>query len=90
VRWIASLEVVPIISALRERGRVAVERLLRENEPRWQSLTQDDRQRVEALARAVVNELLHEPTLRLRRAGERGASPLYAQTVRDLFGLHAG
>jgi glutamyl-tRNA reductase len=88
-RWLASLEVVPTISALRERGRAAVERALRENESRWQSLTDDDRKRVELIARAVVSDLLHEPTLRLRRAGERDSSSLYTQTVRELFGLSA-
>jgi glutamyl-tRNA reductase len=88
-RWLASLAVVPTISALRERGRAAVERALRENESRWQSLTDDDRERVELIARAVVSDLLHEPTLRLRRAGERDSSSLYVQTVRELFGLSA-
>jgi glutamyl-tRNA reductase len=86
-RWLAVLEVVPTISALRERGRAAVERALRENEPRWQSLSDDDREQVEVIARAVISDLLHEPTLRLRQAGERGASSLYVQTVRELFGL---
>jgi glutamyl-tRNA reductase len=86
-RWLAVLEVVPTISALRERGRAAVERALRENEPRWQSLSDDDREHVEVIARAVISNLLHEPTLRLRQAGERGASSLYVQTVRELFGL---
>jgi glutamyl-tRNA reductase len=88
-RWLAALEVVPTISALRERGRAAVERALRENEPRWQSLSDGDRERVELIARAVISDLLHEPTLKLRRAGERGSSALYVQTVRELFGLSA-
>jgi glutamyl-tRNA reductase len=88
-RWLGALEVVPTISALRERGSAAVERALRENEPRWQSLSDDDRERVELIARAVINDLLHEPTLRLRQAGERGSSSLYVQTVRELFGLSA-
>jgi glutamyl-tRNA reductase len=82
-RWLTVLEVVPTISALRERGHAAVERALRENEPRWQSLSDDDRERVELIARAVINDLLHEPTLRLRQAGERGSSSLYVQTVRS-------
>jgi glutamyl-tRNA reductase len=88
-RWLATLEVVPTISALRERGRAAVERALRANEPRWQSLTDDDRDRVERIARAVVSDLLHEPTLRLRRASQQGSSSLYVETLRDLFGLSA-
>jgi glutamyl-tRNA reductase len=86
-RWLASLDVVPTISAMHERGRAAVERALRENERRWQALTDDDRERVELVARAVVNDLLREPTLSLRRAGECGSSSLYVKTVRDLFGL---
>jgi glutamyl-tRNA reductase len=86
-RWLALLEVVPTISALRERGRAAVERALRENEARWQALTDDDRERVELVARAVVSDLLHQPTLTLKREGGRGAAPLYVQTVRELFGL---
>jgi glutamyl-tRNA reductase len=88
-RRLASLEIVPTISALRERGRIAVERALRENESRWQSLTDGDRDRVELLARAVISELLHEPTLKLRQAGEQGSSSHYVQTVRELFGLNA-
>jgi glutamyl-tRNA reductase len=88
-RWLAALDVVPTISALHERGRAAIERALRENEPRWQSLSDDDRERVGLIARAVISDLLHEPTRRLRQAGERGSSSLYVQTVRELFGLSA-
>jgi glutamyl-tRNA reductase len=88
-RWLASLEVVPTISALHDRGHAAVEHALRENERRWQALTDDDRERVELVARAVVNDLLREPTLSLRRAGECGSSSLYVKTVRELFGLGA-
>ena len=85
--WLASLEVIPTISALRERGRAAVDRALRENETRWQALTDDDRERVELVARAVVSDLLHEPTLRLKRVAGDQESGVYVQTLRDLFGL---
>ncbi len=49
----------------------------------------DDRQRasVEAMARAIVNKLLHEPTTRLRRAAESGAEGELADVVALLFGL---
>jgi glutamyl-tRNA reductase len=88
-RWLASLEVVPTISALRERGHAAVERALRQNERRWDGLSEDDRERVELVARAVVSDLLHEPTRKLRMAGENGTPSLYVQAVRELFGLSA-
>ena len=86
-QWLASLDVVPTIAALRERADAIVEQLLRENAPRWESLSDSDRQRVEMLARAVVSRLLHEPTLRLKRPREGEAPYLYLQALRELFAL---
>jgi glutamyl-tRNA reductase len=85
--WMASLDVVPTIAALRGRGEEIVQRVLRENEHRWESLGDADRQRVEMLARAVVNRLLHEPTLRMKGAAERGGSYVHLQALREMFGL---
>ena len=88
-RWLASLDVVPTISALRERGEHIVEQVLGENSARWQSLSAADRERVGVLARAVVNRLLHEPTLRLKRGDDEG-SYVRLQVLRELFGLEPG
>jgi glutamyl-tRNA reductase len=86
-RWLAALEVMPTISALRQRGDAAVERVLRQNAGRWVELSEDDLGRVEVVARAVVSDLLHEPTRKLRLAGESGTPSPYVETVRELFGL---
>ena len=83
--WLASLEVVPTIAALRERGEAIVEQVLNENAGRWELLSEADRARLEVLARAIVRRLLHEPTLRLKRA-EDGAYT-QVQALRELFGL---
>jgi glutamyl-tRNA reductase len=83
--WMASLDVVPTISALRRRADEVVEQVLRENESRWETLSPADRERVEVLARAVVSRLLHEPTLRLKDR----SSYHYLHTIRELFGLDA-
>jgi len=81
--WLASLDVVPTISALRRRADEVVREVLAENEPRWESLSEADRERVEVLARAVVSRLLHEPTVRLKDRG----SYHHLHTLRELFGL---
>jgi glutamyl-tRNA reductase len=86
-RWLASLDVVPTISALRERGDQVVEQVLRENESRWESLSEADRERLGVMARAIVNRMLHEPTLRLKGSVDDEASYVYVQTLRELFGL---
>jgi|tagenome__1003787_1003787.scaffolds.fasta_scaffold20989297_5 glutamyl-tRNA reductase len=85
--WLGSLDVVPTVAALRARGEEIVERVLRENETRWESLSDADRERVETLARAVVNRMLHEPTVRIKAAAETGGSYIYLQALRELFGL---
>jgi glutamyl-tRNA reductase len=87
--WLESLDVVPTISALRKRGDEIVEQVLRENESRWESLSEADRERVATLAGAVVNRLLHEPTRILRGAAGEGSSYRYVHALHELFGLEA-
>src|SRR5215213_7312944 len=86
-RWHASLEVVPTIGALRERGDEIVRRVLAENEGRWESLSEADRERVSAMAKAIASRLLHEPTLRMKRSAGEDEAYLYVSALRELFGL---
>lgn len=85
--WIAGLEAVPTIAALRDRGEQVAEHVLRENESRWESLSEADRERLGVMAHAIVSRLLHEPTMRLRGVGDGEASYIHVQALRDLFGL---
>jgi glutamyl-tRNA reductase len=85
--WLGTLDVVPTITALRERGDAIVEALMKENEGRWQSLSDADRERVRTMAAAVVSRMLHEPTLRLKDSVEGDASYVYVHALRELFGL---
>jgi glutamyl-tRNA reductase len=85
-RWLGQLDTLPTVSALREHGNALVEQVLRENEGRWESASPRDLARVEAVAKAVMSRLLHEPTIRLRSLSEaRGHASL--ELVRELFGL---
>jgi glutamyl-tRNA reductase len=88
-RWHASLEVVPTIGALRERGDEVVRRVLAENEGRWESLSEADKERLAAMAKAIASRLLHEPTLRMRRSAGDEEAYLYVSALRELFGLDA-
>ena len=87
--WMGQLDVSPTIAALREHGQAIVERVLAENAGRWEGLSPRDEARVEAVARSVMQRLLHEPTIRLKSAGEEGATHGRQQVVRELFGLDA-
>jgi glutamyl-tRNA reductase len=89
-RWLGQLDALPTITALREHGNDIVEQVLAENATRWEAATPRDVVRVEAIARAVMSRLLHEPTIRLRGLeDERGGAGGHAslELVRELFGL---
>ncbi|MBW3552878.1 MAG: glutamyl-tRNA reductase [Gemmatimonadetes bacterium] len=85
-RWYASLDVVPVLRAMRERAdrmrAVEVEKALRKLE----HLSDADRAVVEALAVQLTNKLLHEPTVRLKEGAGNG-QPVMAETARYLFDL---
>ena len=86
--WLGSLEVLPTLAALRELGRSIAELVVAENAGKWESASERDRERVDALAHAVVARLLHEPTLRMKELrGDRVHARM--QLVRELFGLDA-
>ena len=84
--WLGSLEVTPTLRALRTRADEVVDGLLAENEGRWETLSERDRERVEKLARAAMSRLLHEPTVRLK-AADADQRHARLQLLRELFGL---
>ena len=81
-RWLAQLDVMPTITSLREHGADIVDQVLAENAGRWETASPRDLARIEAVARAVMQRLLHEPTIRLKESGHGRQ-----QVLRELFGL---
>jgi glutamyl-tRNA reductase len=89
-RWLGSQDVVPTIAALRARADEITASVLAENEQRWESLSDADRERLQAMANAIAGRLLHEPTLRLRRSSGDEDAYVYVNALRELFGLDPG
>jgi glutamyl-tRNA reductase len=88
-RWMAQLDVTPTIAALREHGAGIVDQVLAENAERWETASPRDLARIEAVARAVMQRLLHEPTIRLKTPDEAHAHGRQ-QLLLELFGLEEG
>ena len=84
--WLGSLEVLPTVAALRARASEIAEQVVAENRGKWESASPRDLERVDAVARAVVNRLLHEPTLQMKTMHDDRVHARMA-LVRDLFGL---
>ena len=85
--WYRSLHVVPTIADLRQRAHAMqedeVERALR----RLPDLSDSDREIVRALAKRIVNKLLHRPTICLKEHADCDDGYYYAEVARDLFGI---
>ena len=87
--WRDGRAAAPAIRSLRERAeQIRVAELAR-LAGRWDSLSDADRERLEALTKAIVNKLLHEPTVRVQEAARNGAGPAQLESLRQLFGLAA-
>ena len=84
--WMAQQSAMPTIAALREHGSAIVEQVLAENAGRWEDASPRDVARAEAIARSVMQRLLHEPTIRMK-ALEQGGGHGRLAVLRELFGL---
>ena len=84
--WLGSLEVLPTIAALRVHAEEIAHAVLEENSGKWESLSDRDQDRLDAVVHAVVNRLMHHPTLRMKEGLDDRVHARMA-LVRDLFGL---
>ncbi len=82
--WHRSLAAVPAIRALREHGEQLRARELERLLERMPDLTVEDRAQIEAFSHRLLNQLLHEPTARLREAAEDGRTDRILTAVRFL------
>jgi glutamyl-tRNA reductase len=80
--WHASLDVVPAITSLRARAEE-----IREAELERAKLSGAERRAAESVTAAVLNKLLHLPTIRMKQAAAAADGVIYADAVRHLFGL---
>jgi glutamyl-tRNA reductase len=76
------------VAALRVRANEIAEQVVHENDGKWDTASERDLERVDAVARAIVNRLLHEPTLQMREMRDDRVHARMA-LVRELFGLSA-
>lgn len=84
--WYASLDVVPLLRAMRARAEATRALELEKALSKLSHLDPEDRAVVEALAVQLTNKLLHNPTVRLKE-GVGNGHPVIAEAARYLFDL---
>lgn len=86
VEWLRCQEVVPTIVALRDRMERIRKAELARYSPRL-DLSDRDRKTLDALTQAIVNKVLHTPTIRLKSQANDGSCGTYVDAVKELFDL---
>ena len=84
MEWWHALEMVPTIIALRGKVDDVRRQEVSKNLGKMPELSEKERTRIEALTRAIVNKILHSPTVCLKE-GNRGQK--YQSMVEELFAL---
>ncbi len=85
-RWLRQIEVEPTIRELRRHAERVRQDELERLGSRLAGLDEDQRQAVEALTEGIINTLLHEPTVRLKRLAD-GNAEHHVGLLADLFAL---
>jgi glutamyl-tRNA reductase len=81
--WWDSLEALPVIKALRQQAEGVRSRELARAVDQMPELSDREVARLDAMTRSIINRLLHDPTVALKRQSSDGL----LQSVRELFNL---
>lgn len=85
--WRRGAEFKPVLAAMHARAEAIRQQEIERMARKLAGKDPDVRRQVEALSRALVSKLLHEPSVRLRNEADPARSRLYAGAIRDLFAL---
>jgi glutamyl-tRNA reductase len=85
--WQKSLDAVPLLVELRRRGDEIRRQEIEKVRARLGTLTPEQEAAVDAATSAIVNKLLHAPTVALKEATREGHEPGEVGLIRRLFGL---
>jgi glutamyl-tRNA reductase len=87
LEWQKSLEVVPLLKALRQRAEEIRRAELDKARHRLGALTPEQERALEAATEAIVQKLLHPPTVQLKEMVKNGHPPEHVGLIRKLLGL---
>lgn len=87
LNWLDGLEIVPTITALREKAEAIRQKELEEAFSKLGTVSDKERLVIDNLSSAIVKKLLHEPTINLKKQIESTDGHWYIKVVRHLFNL---
>ncbi len=86
-QWLASLCVVPVITALKDHGEMITNIEVKKALNKLGEVTQQEEKIINSMAHAIVNQLLHSPIVNLKQMATCSDGHSYAEMVKNLFAL---
>jgi len=85
--WLRTLEVVPTIVSLRRKAEEIRQTEITRTCGQTRSLSEEHLEAIDVLTQSIVNKLLHDPILYLKRTSARTKKDFYLDVARRLFSL---
>ncbi len=85
--WLETLEVVPVIQGLQAKGEAIRQRELARSMKALKGLSEKEMKAVDTLTRSIVQKILHDPVVTLRKECTNKEAQLLLDTVKRLFKL---
>ncbi len=86
VDWWETRDALPLITELRERSEEMRQREMSRALEKMNGISETDSGVIDDMTRAIVNKLLHSPTVSLKQRSDEET----LRAARELFGLHGG
>ena len=85
--WHATLEVVPTIVDLKGKADEIIKGEMEKSNSWMKSLDEGERENIAILVNSVVNKILHDPVVGLKKESRRGDADPYVAAIKRLFRL---
>ncbi len=89
LHWMDNLEVVPTIRQLREHADAIRKAELQKTISRLKNLSDKDKAAIDRLTQAIVNKLLHGPSVMLKQTEQDNSGQAAVEIIRKMFNLDA-
>lgn len=86
-KWLSSLFVIPTIVALKDKANKIKQQELNRALRRLQNLSEKEKNIVGAMANSIVNQLIHDPIVNLKKYASTHQGHLYTEILQNLFNL---
>ena len=86
-KWLSMQFVTPTIAALKKRGEEIRQKEMKKAYNRLGNITEREKKIISSMTNSIVNQLLHDPVMELKKSALTRQGHLYTEILQNLFNL---